>query len=238
MASIQHAVNPVDVPAPPAVPSAPPREAVAEPGEHRFLMHDIDWATYRKISDALPDRHFHMSFDGWSLELMTISSDHGQFARLLGDFVLVLTEETGQPRKSTGDMTMDRDDLEKGIEADESFYITNEPKVRSKQKIDMAVDPPPDLGIEIDLTTDSRRRLGIYGKIGVPEIWRYDGQAVSILQRQPDGQYAAVERSRYFSFLTTADLTRFLAQRGQADEGSLLLSFRQWVREQVGQSRS
>jgi Uma2 family endonuclease len=230
MASTEHAV--LDTGSMPL--TAPrPAEQLAEPGENRFLIRNIDWATYRQISEALNERHFHMSFDGKDLELMTISSDHSQLSRILGDFVVVLTEETGSPRKSTGEMTMDRKDLEKGIEADESFYLINEPKVRNKQKIDMAVDPPPDLGIEIDLTTDSRRRLGIYAKINVPEIWRYNGQQVTIYQRQSDGQYATAERSQYFAFLSAADLTRFLAQRGQIDESSLLLSFRKWVREQL-----
>lgn len=233
MASVPQAVNPVET-VMPVVPSAGSVVcARPEPGEQRFLIRDIDWATYRKIADALVDRHYHMSFDGEDLELMTISDDHSQYSGILGDFVVVLTEETNQPRRTSGDMTLKREDLERAIEADQSFYIDNEARVRHK-KIDLAVDPPPDLGIEVDLTTDSRRRFGIYAKIGVPEIWRYDGEEVTILQRQPDGQYAVVAQSRYFSFLSAADLTRFLQQREQLDECALLIAFRQWVREQVG----
>jgi len=123
------------------------------------------------------------------------------------------------------------------IEADESFYLENEPKVRAKERIDLNVDPPPDLGVEIDMTTDSRRRFSIYAKIGVPEIWRYDGRAATIHQRQQDGRYNVVDRSRYFSFLTAADLTRVLAQRGQVDQNTLVRSFREWVKSQLGQSR-
>ena len=127
--------------------------------------------------------------------------------------------------------------LERAIEADETFYIENEPKVRAKQKIDLNFDPPPDLGVEIDLTTDSRRRFGIYAQIAVPEIWRFDGVTVTIHQRQPDGQYVIAERSKFFPFLAASDLTRFLGQRMETDESTLLQSFRQWVRQQVGQGK-
>jgi Uma2 family endonuclease len=232
MASVQPRSSSIDPVAPPSAGPVPLGKRTPKPHEHRFFIDGIDWATYRKIADALEGRHFHMSFDGEGLELMTISELHGWYSRFLCHCIAVLTEELNLPRGSYGDMTLNREDLEQGIEPDESFYITNEAKVRGK-KIDLAVDPPPDLGIEIDLTTDSRRRFSIYAKIGVPEIWRYDGKTATIHQRQQEGQYLAVERSRYFAFLTPTDITRFLSQRGQADEGTLIRSFREWVRGQV-----
>lgn len=233
MASISQTIDPTAAPAPVAPVRTPAPNNRRDLGDQRFLIRNIDWATYRKISDALNERHYYMSFDGSNLELMTISDPHAQFRNVLGDFVVVLTEETGQPRRSSGDMTMDREDLERAIEADESFYIASEPKVRGR-KIDLSTDPPPDLAIEIDLTTDSRRRFGIYGKIAVPEIWRYNGQQLTIHLRMPDGKYTSAEHSQCFGFLAAADLTRFLAQLDQMDEGSLVLSFRKWVREQLG----
>jgi len=232
MTSIQHDTGLVTAPTPSAALQSPTAPRNLERGEQRFLLHGIDWAAYRKIADALPARHFHMSYDGEGLELMTISAEHAWYSRLLGYFVVVLTEEAGVPRRTAGDMTLNREDLERAIEPDESFYLSNEPNVRGKT-IDLSLDPPPDLGIEIDLTTDSRRRFRIYAKIGVPEIWRFDGTNATIFQRQPDGQYMPASSSRYFSFVTAADLTRFLLQRDQVDENTLLRSFREWAREQL-----
>lgn len=228
MTGHEAATLPVVAPLPPV----PERAVSAEPAEQRFLIRNIDWTTYQTISEALNGRHYYMSFDGKDLELMTISDEHAQCRGLMRDFVVVLTEETGQPRRTSGDMTMNREDLKQGIESDESFYITNAPKVQ-RRKINLAVDPPPDLAIEVDLTTDLRRRLGIYAQIGVPEIWSYDGSTASIFQRQADGKYAAAEKSRYFAFLTAAVLSDFLGQRGLVDEDALLLSFRKWVRQQA-----
>lgn len=212
-------------------------EAGRELGERRIFIQDVDWATYRKIADALTGVRVRVSFDGETLELMTTHSPHSWYARVIFQMVVAMTEETGMLQLSSGEFTMERDNLQRAIAADESFYLENEPKVRARERIDLNVDPPPDLGVEIDMTTDSRRRFSIYAKIGVPEIWRYDGRVVTIHQRQQEGRYVTVERSRYFAFLTAAELTRFLAQRGQVDQNSLVRSFREWVKNQLGQSR-
>lgn len=134
-------------------------------------------------------------------------------------------------------MTCDRADLERGLEPDECFYLTNEPLVRSKDEIDLETDPPPDLAVEVDITRSSLKRLPIYAAIRVPEVWRYDGQVLTIHQLGADGKYAVAERSRYFAFVTGPDLARFLNQRTQIDENSLIRTFRDWVREQIAAGR-
>ncbi len=203
------------------------------PGEQRFVMEGIDWPTFTKIAEALAERHFRLSFDGWSLELMTTSSTHGTCSRLLAFLLAILIRETGQSRRCCGDMTCSREDIERGLQPDECFYIVNAPRVLGRDRLDLNIDPPPDLAIEVDLTTDARRRLGIYAALGVPEVWRFDGDTVIIHGLAADGQYAIVEQSRYFSFLAGGDLARFLALRNQVDENILEDQFRTWVRQQI-----
>lgn len=228
-------VAPLSAPVTPAAPDAfstKDREAPAD----RFLIRDIDWKAYRQISDALgEDHHYRLSYDGRDLELMTKSKRHGRYGRFLARMVEVITEECGLPLDSCGDMTCDREDLGRGIEPDECFYIENEPLMRSKEEVDLAVDPPPDLGIEIDITTDSRRRMGIYAAIRVPEIWRYQGadETVAIFVLQADGEYAVVERSGCLPLVTSADLTRFVQRRKQESENNLLKAVREWVRSEL-----
>src|SRR3954453_2789422 len=106
---------------------APFTDALAP--EQHILLHDIDWTTYRTVARALGARHLRMSFDGRSLELMTISRPHGRLSRLLGRLVMSLSEEFGLPISSCGDFTIDRTDLERGLEPDECFYLQNEPLV-------------------------------------------------------------------------------------------------------------
>jgi Uma2 family endonuclease len=221
------------IPAAPSVPSPVP-EVSPEPAEHRFVIRGIDWAAYKKIAEALPDRRFHMAFDGENLELMTISSIHSSCSRLLYLLVVILTEELALPRRSVGDMTCERDDVERAAEPDDSFYIANESRVRGKDPIDLNVDPPPDLSVEVEITRSSLQRMKIYAKLKVPEYWRCDGETVRFYHLRADGEYEEVERSLSFPFLTAADLSRFVQQRLQQDENSLVRSFHEWVRQQIG----
>src|SRR5262245_1901471 len=164
----------------------------------RFLLRSIDWQTYRKISEALTGRHVRLTYDRGNLELMTIWGRHGNSSRLLGRFVLVLAEEFGLPIRSFGDMTCEREDLERGIEPDESFYLVSEPLIRDKEDIDLCSDPPPDLGLEIDISRTSRYRMRVYADLRVPEVWQYDGETVRVYQLDVNGQYLITDRSRYF----------------------------------------
>jgi len=213
--------------------SEPAQATVDSSDEQRFVLRDVDWATYRKIAEALTGRHVRLTYDRGSLEFMTISHLHGNYSGLLARLVNVLTEELELPIRTCRDMTCDRKDLERGLEPDECFYIENEPHIRARTAIDLTVDPPPDLAVEVDLRRSPKSRLDIYAAIGVPEVWRFDGETLRIHQRNAEGQYAVVEHSPHFPFVTGADLVRFIQQRTQVDENRLVRSFRDWVREQL-----
>ena len=68
----------------------------------------------------------------------------------------------------------------KGAEPDGSFYVQNADAIIGKRRIDLSVDPPPDVVVEIDITSESLSKFPIYAAFGVPEIWRYDGRAAQI----------------------------------------------------------
>ncbi len=190
------------------------------PPEQHFVFRSLDWFSYRKLSEALAGRHLRLAYDRGSLELMTVGFLHGNYSRLLARFVIVLTEEMDMTVRTCGDTTCDREDMERGLQPDEGFYLINEPLVRDKEQIDLTVDPPPDLTAEVDIARSSLNRLSIYAALKVPEVWRFDGQQVTIHQLQANGQYAIVESSRYFPFLRGADLARFLLQRGEVEENA------------------
>ena len=210
--------------------AAPEAQSVGEV-ERRFVLPGVGWKAYRKISDALTERHVRLSYDCGRFEFTTISLKHDNICRLIDRLVVTLAEELERPVRGFGDMTCDRTDFEKGVELDEPFFIDNEPLIRGKDEFDFAVDPPPDLGIEVDITSSSRIRIGVYGALGAPEIWRYAKDRVAILVRQDDGTYLESEFSQTFAFVAAADLTRFVEMRQTHDETSLIRGFREWVRE-------
>lgn len=202
----------------------------AETRSQRLQLRGLDWDRYRRIADALEGRHVRLTYDRGNLEFMTISAAHAPLSRLLAQFVVVLTEELGLPRRSFGDMTCGREDLDRGLEPDECFYVANEAVVRGRDEIDLTVDPPPDLAIEVDISPPGRNRPAIYAALGVPELWRFDGETLTMSILAPDGRYAIVERSRCIPPVRPADLGAFLARRHGTDEASLVREFRTWAR--------
>jgi Uma2 family endonuclease len=138
------------------------------PVEQRFLLHGVDWSEYRTIADALGERHLKLAYDGWNLEFRTVSHLHNKLSRLVGRFVVVLTEELGLPIDSIGSTTLDREDARRALEPDECFYLQNEALIRDKDNIDLEFDPPPDLAVEIDVSRSSLNRLDIAGRAERP----------------------------------------------------------------------
>jgi Uma2 family endonuclease len=188
----------------------------------RLMLRGVAWGEYRTIAEALSGRHVRLTFDRGTLEFMTISPLHGRLSRLVARMIFVLTEELGLPVKSFGDMTCEREDLERGLEPDECFYITHEAEVRNKEHLDLATDPPPDLAVEIEVTHAPRNRLGIYAALGVLEVWRFHNETLTVHCLDEDGEYQTRGASPMFSGLQIADVMPFLNRRNETDENTLL----------------
>lgn len=137
------------------------------------------------------------------------------------------------PCQSARSTTYNREDLDKGIEADDCYYLEHEPLVRDKDEIDLEVDPPPDLAVEVQVSRSALDRMGIYAAMKVPEVWRFDGDRIHVHVLGPDGLYTIVERCPHFPFLPMHELEAFLRRRNDMDETQLVKQFRQWVREQI-----
>jgi Uma2 family endonuclease len=157
---------------------------------------------------------------------------HESYKKLLGRIVEALTEAFGLEIYSLGSMTCDREDLARGLEPDQCYYIQNEAAVWGKQNLNLQVDPPPDLAIEIDITSSSLPRFGIYASLGVPEIWHFDGQVVTIHGLEGD-RYRLLTSSRAFPLLEVTDLQRFLDLKPSVKENALIRQVREWATQHI-----
>ncbi len=155
---------------------------------------------------------------------------HETFKKLIGRLIKAATEELDLEIRSLGSRTCDREDLKSGLEPDQCYYIQNEPKVHGIEQIDLTQLPPPDLAVEIDITSSSLNRFAIYQALEVPEIWRYDGNCLNIYVLQDD-QYVNQFNSRALPLLTAAELLRFLTPNQALGENTLVKQFRQWMRQ-------
>jgi len=201
-----------------------------------LVLEDVDWRTYGRLLRAVADcPGVRLTYDRGSLEIKSPLLEHEDDARFLGRLVLVLTEELGLPLKSGGATTLRRQLRRRGIEADESFWIASAPRMQGRRRLDLRTDPPPDLAIEVDVSHSSLDRLAIYATLGVPEVWRLDGEVLLFYILGADGAFITAERSRSFPLVAPANLLPFLTQARQAgDQNPVVRAFRTWVQQQRG----
>jgi Uma2 family endonuclease len=194
-------------------------------------LENVSWNGYKHLLDKLGDaNHVRLTYDNGRLEIMSPSDRHEYLKSLLGHLMGVLTEELDLKYISFGSSTLKREQTSQGAEPDDCFYITNADKVIGKVEINLSVDPPPDLAIEIDLSNRSKTKFPIYANIGVPEIWRYkDGRAQ--FYRLTEGSYQETTQSGLFPFITSDVLSKFLNQEYIQDFNTVKREFRKWIQK-------
>ncbi len=198
-----------------------------------ILLKNISWKTYESLLNELAQqRGIRLTYDRGNLEIMTPSVPHEGSKKILGRFVESVSEELNIEIRSLGSLTCRREDLARGLEPDQCYYIENEDVVWDKEQIDLNQDPPPDLVVEIDVTSSSIDRLSLYASLGVPEVWRYDGNSLIIYQLEAQ-EYTERDVSPTFPFLSQVEILRFLELRRTTKENALIRLFREWVRSQI-----
>jgi Uma2 family endonuclease len=130
-------------------------------------------------------------------------------------------------------MTMQREDLDKGLEGDVCYWIAHERQMRGKFTWDARRDPLPDLVIEIEVSRSAMKKLAIYAALGVPEVWRFDSHRIRVEVLQPDGSYRHGEHSPTFPTVPLQGLLAYMQPDAERSYPDLLGDFRQWVRQQL-----
>lgn len=201
--------------------------------EQRTLLSNISWQTFKTMLAEMGDQRVtRLAYDAGTVEIMTPLMPHENSNRFIEGLVIVLCEELGLEVKRTGSLTLTRDDLQKGGEPDSSYYIQNESLVRGKENIDLAVDPPPDLVLEVEYSRSRINKLQLYAAMGIPEFWRYNGTVLRIYQLQ-SGQYVEVNQSITFTTVPVTEIPRFLKESRNVGEIACTKNFRSWVRQQL-----
>jgi Uma2 family endonuclease len=202
-------------------------------GEQRTVLHNISWDTFEAIlRETGEDRGSRFAYEDGTLEIMTPLFEHENPKCNFANLIVALAEELGIEIKSAGSTTLKKSKIKKGIEPDNCYYIQNELKVRSKVTLDLEVDIPPDLAIEIDITNSSVNKFNIYSELGVHELWLYDGHELKFYQLV-EMQYVKCNYSIAFPIIAVNDMGRFIEQSKTMGEIALLKSFRNWMREKI-----
>ncbi len=198
---------------------------VAQAGEQRVLMRDIRWETFLELSEQRPGSVPRMTYDRGDLELMSPLRLHENIHGLIGRLVETYSEVRNIEICTVASTTFKRPDLKRAFEADESYYVSNASLILSKPDIDLAIDPPPDLVIEVEITSSAIPKMALFASMGIPEVWRHDGSSLRMLVLRGD-TYEEVVESVELPGLTIAMIERVLEQRFDIGETKLIRQFR------------
>jgi Uma2 family endonuclease len=166
---------------------------------------------------------------------MSPRKDHDWVAELIARMINGLALVTGVPIQSIGSTTLRAATGGRGLQPDKAYYLANEPRVRCKETYDPKKDPPPDLAIEVDVTSTSVPRMPVFARIHIPEVWRHHARSIRFYRLTAKGEYKPIERSIAFPFLQAKDLTRFVNRRGEIGENAVFLEFMEWVKKAAKQ---
>jgi Uma2 family endonuclease len=201
-------------------------------GEVRFVIEEVSWEAYEALLKCWESRSKRMTYDRGRLEFMCPLLAHENYGVLLGRMAWAFAFERKIPIHTGRMVTLKRENMQRGLEPDDCFWIQNEPRMRCRKDFDPDEDPPPDLAIEIDITSSSLPRMSIYATLGVPEVWRFDGSVFTINLLREGGTYEESEASLALPELTVEVVTRFLNLSDQMGETDLIAAFMDWVRDE------
>ncbi|HLO87018.1 MAG TPA: Uma2 family endonuclease [Nostocaceae cyanobacterium] len=207
------------------------RQIELQPGQN-LILHDITWNQFEAILEELGEhRGSRVTYYQGVLEIRMPLPEHEVNKELIGEMVKLLLDELELRWRSYGSTTFKRREMLAGIEPDTCFYIKNVDSMIGKKRIDLTFDPPPDLAIEIDLT--SKTQTSTYIALGVPELWCYDNSELRIFVLS-NGEYVQVENSPTFANIPIIEgILQFLKLSETEDSSVVRKQCREWVRSQL-----
>ena len=190
---------------------------------------------YDRISEAIGEKQrVFVAFDGKDIEIMTKGPVHEDFRHRITDFLSIVPAACGIRSRQLGETTWKRYKIKRGLEADQCVFFDPDKlavliKGPAASSNDLAQYPNPDLAVEIDISPSKVDRPGIYARLKVPEVWRFNGDIVVIEQLGPDGKYTAAERSLWIP-VRASDLRRWLVEEDASDDVKWKRRLAKWAK--------
>ncbi|MGL4379039.1 MAG: Uma2 family endonuclease [Microcoleaceae cyanobacterium] len=212
--------------------SPPPQLQESDRVSNHVILKGVSWSTYKALmAEVGDDRAWRIAYNQGVLEIRMPLEEHEEPKRLIESFIEAIVDELEIELRSLGSLTLEREELSRGVEPDSCFYIQNESVVRGKN-INLPEVPPPDLVVESDYTSSSLDKFSLYASLGVPELWRYTRQMLQVY-RLVEGNYEISEQSLAFPFLPIAEIPGFIEQSRNIGQRAAVRLFRQRIREIV-----
>ena len=202
------------------------------PEDASVTFQNVSWDEYEELLEQVGEAPgLRITYNSGSLHAMTISPEHEKYAFFINSMIAGIRLRLKIDILAFGSSTMRKRRKSKGGEPDACFYVQTAALIGNRIHLDFETDPPPDIVVEIDVHHDSRSKFPVYAALGVPEIWRYDGQLMTILHLSDAGheQYLVQDTSTALPMLSARLLTETIDRMRTDGELSALLAFDEWL---------
>jgi Uma2 family endonuclease len=194
-----------------------------------LVLQEFSWEDYERLVEELTVSHarLRVSYDHGRVEIMSPLNEHEGYACFIDDLVRAFADHFHLELEKFGGTTWRRRKLLQGLEADCCYYVTNADRIIGKKRIDLDTDPPPDIALEIDITTESFSKFHIYAALNVNEVWLYDGKKEQLKFFQLTGKsYHQINESNVLSGLRPVMIEKALEQNKTEGQTASLDAFR------------
>ncbi|MEB3335836.1 MAG: Uma2 family endonuclease [Leptolyngbyaceae bacterium] len=198
------------------------------PEGQRLRLRHINWQEFEAILEELGEhRASRVAYFNGTLEVRMPLPEHEVDKELIGDLVKLILDTLELDFECFGSTTFKRQDMKSGIEPDTCFYIQNHSQMVGKRRVDLTVDPPPDLAIEIDVT--SMTQLAAYEALKVAELWCYCDRKLSIYTLQGDRYIETTVSPTLPTLALGSEIPRFVEIAIAEGRGRAMKACRQWL---------
>jgi len=186
--------------------------------ERRFLLTDVPWTTYVQLRDALDSVRVHMTYLAGSLELMSPSVLHEEESKLIARLLEAWAEERDLDLRGFKSATFRSEAEARGVEPDECYTIGPRAK-----------DAPPQIAIEVVVSSPLLDKLDVYAGLGVAEVWIWRSASRNFAVHRLDGRrYESVAASKLLGALDLGLLASFV--RSGENHTALVKAYRAALR--------
>jgi Uma2 family endonuclease len=201
--------------------------------QDHVVLEDVTWSFYERLLEEIDSqgRRIRVTYDQGRLEMMSPLPQHDRIEYWIGHLIGLLCAEKNIDFTPGGGTTFRSKAKQIGLEPDGCFFFTNSEVFDNLETAwDPKQHPAPDLAIEVDITRKSIAKQPIYAKLGIKELWRFDGKRLSVLILDSTGAYQLSASSTAFPFLPMQEFESFLHRFGKENNLTVIRAFQQWAR--------
>jgi Uma2 family endonuclease len=195
-----------------------------------LVLDGVSWEAYEDLLREIGNDAIRVTYDEGAIEIMSPLPKHEKWGARIARLIELMGFERDIEIEPLGSTTFRKRSRNKGLEPDKCFYIANAMAARElEEEFDPTIHPPPDLAVEVDVTSRSLPREPIYAALGVAELWRFRRNKLTVRHLKGES-YVDATASISFPFLPMDKFEEYVLRLAKEPINRVLHEFAAWVR--------